>query len=281
MDIAAVLTQIIRLSPDDRIRLVQAILNSLSTDIDSVDLTEKQQQELARRLLEHQANPIDVVRWSDVKARTDKAVNRLSEEISQTTDRVLLQQEADGTTSATLLGWSDCQAFGKTRDEAIRELRELVNAKLARAEIVPIQLMSTQPAHPLLSIPISLRQNPLFDEVIGYMESYRRELDAETEVSERVDYQPERLIWAYVGLRDVVQYLNRFAIADFNLEAYSHYKSLRRQKIRIGTQDLKIASIVLACNAILVKFVQFQRGEIICIVNANRKLSRNLLLSFH
>ncbi len=64
--------------------------------------------------------------------------------------------------------------------------------------------------------------------------------------------QPERLIWAYRGLRDVVQYLSRLNLVDFSDDAYAYYLELRRQRIRIGTQDLRIAAIVLAENSILV-----------------------------
>jgi tRNA(fMet)-specific endonuclease VapC len=63
--------------------------------------------------------------------------------------------------------------------------------------------------------------------------------------------QPERLIWAYRGLRDVVLYLSRLNLVDFSEDAYAHYLELRRQRIRIGTQDLRIAAIVLAENSIL------------------------------
>jgi predicted RNase H-like HicB family nuclease len=161
---------------------VQNILESIEalSDTDKVILFEQLRQIAVIRESKSPEEPI-----------TDRAIDRLSEEIPQTTDRVLLQQETDGTISATLLGWSDCQAFGKTRDEAVRELRELVSVKLARAEIVPVRLISTQSVHPLLSIPVTLSQNPLFDEVVEYMENYRRELDAETEVSELADYQLE------------------------------------------------------------------------------------------
>jgi hypothetical protein len=31
-------------------------------------------------------------------------------------------------------------------------------------------------------VPATLKNNPLFDEVLGYMEAYRRELNKETEV---------------------------------------------------------------------------------------------------
>ncbi|MBD0346740.1 MAG: type II toxin-antitoxin system VapC family toxin [Coleofasciculus sp. Co-bin14] len=64
--------------------------------------------------------------------------------------------------------------------------------------------------------------------------------------------QPERLIWAYRGLRDVVKYLSRLNLVDFSEEAYACYQELRRQRIRIGTQDLRIAAIVIAENSILV-----------------------------
>ncbi|MGK7902779.1 MAG: hypothetical protein AB4352_15485 [Hormoscilla sp.] len=40
---------------------------------------------------------------------------------------------------------------------------------------------TTQPQHPLLMVPATLTNNPLFDEVLGYMQEYRRELDATRE----------------------------------------------------------------------------------------------------
>ena len=55
-----------------------------------------------------------------------------------------------------------------------------------------------------------------------------------------------------MGLRDVVKYLQRFEIVDFTLDAYNRYTELRGQRIRIGIQDLRIASIALSINAILV-----------------------------
>jgi tRNA(fMet)-specific endonuclease VapC len=41
-------------------------------------------------------------------------------------------------------------------------------------------------------------------------------------------------------------------LIDLSEEAYACYLELRRQRIRIGTQDLRIAAIVLAENSILV-----------------------------
>ena len=46
--------------------------------------------------------------------------------------------------------------------------------------------------------------------------------------------------------------LNDFTVLDFDEGASQQFESLRQQKIRIGTQDLRIASIVLATGGILV-----------------------------
>lgn len=61
-----------------------------------------------------------------------------------------------------------------------------------------------------------------------------------------------KLIWAYAGLRGAVEYFNTVRLLDFDQAAEARYGELRRQKIRIGTQDLRIAAIVLSVNAILV-----------------------------
>ena len=64
--------------------------------------------------------------------------------------------------------------------------------------------------------------------------------------------QKQRLTWAYVGLRSAVKFINDFLVLDFTESAYEQYLALRRQGIRIGTQDLRIASIALVNNSILV-----------------------------
>lgn len=64
--------------------------------------------------------------------------------------------------------------------------------------------------------------------------------------------QSEKLILAYKGLRDGVEYLNKLNWLDFNQLAHDFYKELIRQKVRIGTRDLRIAAITLSVNGILV-----------------------------
>ena len=70
MDISAALTEIKTLSIDERIRLVQAIWDSIvANGGEQLELTEAQRQELARRLADHAANPSAVIPWEEVKAQ--------------------------------------------------------------------------------------------------------------------------------------------------------------------------------------------------------------------
>lgn len=61
----------------------------------------------------------------------------------------------------------------------------------------------------------------------------------------------ERLQWAYSGLRQGIAYFNTIHVLDFTQEAINRYLAFRSAKIRIGTQDLRIAAIVLAVDGIL------------------------------
>ena len=58
--------------------------------------------------------------------------------------------------------------------------------------------------------------------------------------------QLELLRAAYTNLEKTLQFFCRIKLLNFSEEAAAIYTDLRRQKIRIGTQDLRIASIVLA-----------------------------------
>ena len=62
----------------------------------------------------------------------------------------------------------------------------------------------------------------------------------------------ERLTWAYLGLRQAIEYFNTIRVLDFSQDALKRYLILRSSKIRIGTQDLRIAAIVLSVDGVLV-----------------------------
>lgn len=68
----------------------------------------------------------------------------------------------------------------------------------------------------------------------------------------RRSLQAEDRLKAYFWLSRTLDYLCGFEVLNYNTHAEAHFQNLRKQKIRIGIQDLKIASIVLSHDAILV-----------------------------
>ena len=68
MDITTTLNQIVTLDIQDRIRLVQGILDSIAEEQVDFDLTESQKRELDRRINNYEANPAEVMTWAKVKA---------------------------------------------------------------------------------------------------------------------------------------------------------------------------------------------------------------------
>jgi putative addiction module component (TIGR02574 family) len=69
MDLSTALAEIVSLSVDERIRLVEAIWDSIASEPGRPALTEAQQQELERRLAAHTASPEEVVPWEEVKTQ--------------------------------------------------------------------------------------------------------------------------------------------------------------------------------------------------------------------
>ncbi len=68
MDIAATLDGITALSVEERIRIVQAILESISMEQSYPELTLELKQELDRRSRAYDANPDDVMTREEVRA---------------------------------------------------------------------------------------------------------------------------------------------------------------------------------------------------------------------
>lgn len=97
------------------------------------------------------------------------------------TYQIIIESESDGTISATLLGWPECKATGKSQDEAVRNLGELVNARLAKAEIVSVKLKSNLSENPWIRLAGKYKDDPFYDDFLADMQAYRRELDAEME----------------------------------------------------------------------------------------------------
>jgi tRNA(fMet)-specific endonuclease VapC len=61
----------------------------------------------------------------------------------------------------------------------------------------------------------------------------------------------DEVISAYASLRKTINYLTDFELLDFDRDAQHYYMEFLRQKIRVGTQDLRIAAIALSKSGIL------------------------------
>jgi tRNA(fMet)-specific endonuclease VapC len=62
---------------------------------------------------------------------------------------------------------------------------------------------------------------------------------------------PHRQINAYAKLQQLFRFFATWDVLEWNEMAVDEYDSLKRAKTRIGTMDLKIASIALASGATL------------------------------
>jgi putative addiction module component (TIGR02574 family) len=62
------LNKIVELDIQDRIRLVQGILDSIAAEQVDPDLTEPEKQELDRRIDDYEANLSEVMTWAEIKA---------------------------------------------------------------------------------------------------------------------------------------------------------------------------------------------------------------------
>lgn len=72
MDIATTLNQIKTLNLDDRIKLVQAIWDTIAEDQADMELTDAEKQEFDRRIAEHDADSDNVLTWEELKANIKK-----------------------------------------------------------------------------------------------------------------------------------------------------------------------------------------------------------------
>lgn len=62
----------------------------------------------------------------------------------------------------------------------------------------------------------------------------------------------QKLVQAYLDLQDTLGYFTTLPVLAFNDAANIYFETLRQQKIRIGTYDLRIAAIVLSVQGTLI-----------------------------
>lgn len=117
-----------------------------------------------------------------------------------------------------LLDTDHLSVFLETRNAAHTRL-------LARIDAVPEEV-----ALPIITIEEQLR---------AWLAQIRRTNDV------------HRQIVPYLRLAHVFRFTQKWRVVDWNERAADHFEGLRSIRIRIGTQDLKIAAIALANDAVL------------------------------
>jgi putative addiction module component (TIGR02574 family) len=76
MDYATTLSEISRMTVEERIRLAQEIWEGIPPDSAAPDLSDEMKLEIERRLREHEANPNDVIPWERIRAEALARVRR-------------------------------------------------------------------------------------------------------------------------------------------------------------------------------------------------------------
>lgn len=110
---------------------------------------------------------------------TANLIQASSPSITKLTYPVLIQQQ-NQEYIVTVLGL-DCKAKGSSREAALEQLLEQVNAILKQGEIVQLEIPLPKPEHPWMKFAGMYKDNPLFDEVQDYIKADREQLDAEME----------------------------------------------------------------------------------------------------
>ena len=67
------------------------------------------------------------------------------------------------------------------RRYAIANIRQLLSERLAKADIISLEVESPNNKHPWMEFAGMYANNPLFDEVLADIAAYRDEIDAEIE----------------------------------------------------------------------------------------------------
>ncbi|HBE59872.1 MAG TPA: HicB family protein [Cyanobacteria bacterium UBA11149] len=104
-----------------------------------------------------------------------------ADKVSKFNYPVLIEEQPQGNYQATVLGISDCQTTGKTREAALANLRQLLGVRLQKAEIISLEIDLSKLDHPWMKFAGKYQDDVQFDEMLDSIQAYRRELDAAME----------------------------------------------------------------------------------------------------
>lgn len=66
------LEDILKLSVEERVQLIEAIWDSIAADPTALSLTDAQREELDRRLDDFERDPADTLSWAEVRASLER-----------------------------------------------------------------------------------------------------------------------------------------------------------------------------------------------------------------
>jgi len=99
---------------------------------------------------------------------------------------VLVEAKENGY-QATVWGLPDCQVFSATREEALKNLHELVNSRFQNVEIVTQEIEAAKSEHPWMKFAGMYQDNPLFNDVLSNIAAYRSELDVNIDIEDEIE----------------------------------------------------------------------------------------------
>jgi len=99
------------------------------------------------------------------------------------------------------------------------------------------------------------------DEIAATIITAEEQIRGRLDVIRRNSTSP-RQVPAYAALQTTLHYFRQLPIIDFDQAAHDRFAALRQQRIRIGSQDLRIAAITLAVGGILVTRNQRDFGQV-------------------
>lgn len=79
--------------------------------------------------------------------------------------KILLEQTADGQSSATVLGLPDCYVIALTPQAAISQLQTRLTKRLATAQIVSVEISASEPQNPWVEFAGIFRDDPDFADI--------------------------------------------------------------------------------------------------------------------
>jgi hypothetical protein len=92
---------------------------------------------------------------------------------------IAVEQQPNGQWLAQVIGWADCQAEAASREAAIARIKQTLNDRLTSMDVVFIDLPTPQTEDSWMKHAGMFKDEPLFDQVLEEIATYRRELDAD------------------------------------------------------------------------------------------------------